>query len=64
MKSIRSPVDVVFSVGWQIVVDDQRNLLDVNATGQQVGGDQHPGGASPELPHDHITLLLVHVTVL
>lgn len=33
-------------------------------THQEVSSDQHSAGAGPELPHDHVTLLLVHVAVL
>jgi len=39
------------------------HLLDVNAAGEQVGGDEHPGGAAAELPHDDIPRVLVHVSV-
>lgn len=56
-------VDVVLTVGGEIVVDDQGNLLDVDTTGQKIGGDQDTGGAGSELLHDQITLTLVHVTV-
>lgn len=31
------PVDIVFSVGWQVIVDDQRDLLDVNTSGLSGG---------------------------
>ena len=51
------PVDVVLPVAGEVIVDDQGHLLDVNTTGQQVGGDQHTAGPGPELAHDHITLL-------
>ena len=57
-------MDVVFSVGGQVVVDDQGDLLDVDASGQQVGGDEDSGRARAELAHDDVTLLLVHVAVL
>merc|ERR1712087_881019 len=57
------PVDVVFSVGRQVVVDDQRDLLDVDTSGQQVSGDQDTGGPGAEFSHDDVPLLLVHVAV-
>merc|ERR1711931_452999 len=57
------PVNVVFPVGWQIIVDDERHLLNVNTTGQQVSCDKDTGGTRTELSHDHVSLLLVHVTV-
>lgn len=56
-------VDVVLAVGGEVVVDDQRDLLDVDATSQQVGGDEDTRGARAELLHDKVTLGLVHVTV-
>merc|ERR1719234_1549646 len=57
------PVDVVLPVGGQVVVDDQGDLLDVNATREQVSRDENSGAAAAELPHDHVPLLLVHVPV-
>lgn len=56
-------VDVVLTVGRQVVVDDQRDLLDVDTTGQEVSGNQDPRGAGAELLHDNVTLALLHVTV-
>ena len=57
-------MNVIFSICGQVVVDDERDLLDVDTAGQQVGGDEDSGRAGPELAHDHVTLLLVHVSVL
>ncbi len=37
------PVDVVFTMVGQIVVDHEGNLLDVNTTSQEIGGDQDAG---------------------
>lgn len=56
-------VDVVLTVGGQIVVDDQGNLLDIDTTGQKVGGDQDTGRSGTELLHNQVTLTLVHVSV-
>jgi hypothetical protein len=36
-------VDVEFSVVWQVVVDDQWDLLDVDAASPHVGRDQNAG---------------------
>jgi len=47
-----SPMDVVLPVDRQVVVDDQRDLLNVDTSGQQVCGDENSA------------LLLVHVSVL
>ena len=59
-----SPVNVVLPVGGEVIVDDAGDLLDVDAPGEQVGGDEHTGGPGAELTHDHVALLLVHVAVL
>lgn len=56
-------VDVVLAVGREVVVDDQGDLLDIDTTGEKVGGDEDTGRTRAELLHDHITLTLVHVTV-
>lgn len=56
-------VDVVLAVSGQVVVDDQGDLLNVDTTGEKVGGDQHTGGAGAELLHDDVTLALVHIAV-
>lgn len=61
--STTDSVDVVLSVGWKIVVDDQGNLLDINTTGQKISGDQDTGRSRSELLHNQITLSLVHITV-
>mmetsp|Transcript_20996 Transcript_20996/g.42655 ORF Transcript_20996/g.42655 Transcript_20996/m.42655 type:complete len:386 (+) Transcript_20996:219-1376(+) len=58
-----NPVDVVLPVGGEVVVDDQRHLLHVNATREEIGGDEHAGGAGAELAHDELSPLLVHVAV-
>ncbi|GKT55011.1 hypothetical protein ColTof4_08128 [Colletotrichum tofieldiae] len=55
-------VDVVLAVGGEVVVDDQGNLLDVDTTGQEVGGDQDTRRSGTELLHNQVTLSLVHVT--
>ena len=57
-------VDVVLPVCGEIVVDDKRNLLHVNTTRKQIGGDQDARRAGAELLHQDLALLLVHVTVL
>ena len=57
-------MDVIFPISWKIIVDNQRDLLDINSSGQEVSGDEDPGGAGPELLHDQVPALLLHVTVL
>lgn len=61
--STTDSVDVVLTVGWKIVVDDQRDLLDINTTGQKIGGNQNTGRTRSELLHNQITLTLVHISV-
>ncbi|KAH3688873.1 hypothetical protein WICPIJ_000143 [Wickerhamomyces pijperi] len=56
-------VDVVFLVGWQVVVDNQGDLLDIDTSGQQIGGDQDSGGTGSELLHDGVSFLLGQVGV-
>ena len=56
-------VNVVLTVGGQVVVDDQGNLLDVDTTGQQVSGNQDTRRTGTELLHDNVTLGLLHVSV-
>lgn len=56
-------VDVVLTVGREVVVDDQGHLLHVDTTGEQVGGDEDTGRARAEFLHDDVALALVHVTV-
>jgi hypothetical protein len=57
------PVDVVLLGGREVVVDDERDLLDVDTTGEEVGGDEDPRRARAELLHDDLALALLHVTV-
>merc|ERR1740139_645371 len=54
-------VQVVLQVLRQVVVDDERHLLHVDPACEQICGDEHPGGARAELPHDEVALLLVQV---
>lgn len=56
-------MDVVLAVSGKVVVDDQGDLLNVDTTGKEIGGDEDTGRSGTELFHDDITLGLVHVTV-
>jgi hypothetical protein len=56
-------VNVVFAVAGQVVVNNQRHLLNVDTAGKQIGGDEHTGGARAELLHDELTAGLVEVAV-
>ena len=57
-------MNVVLAVGWQVVVDDERDLLDVDTACEQVCGDEHTTRARAELAHDHVSVLLLHLAVL
>jgi hypothetical protein len=56
-------MDVVLAVGRQVVVDDQGDLLDIDATSQQVSGNKNTRRPRSELLHDQITLVLVHISM-
>ena len=56
-------MDVVLTVGGEVEVDNQGDLLHVDTTGEQIGGDEDAGGTRTELAHDDVTLALVHVSV-
>ncbi len=56
-------VDIELSVSWKVIVDDQRNLLDIETSAPKVSCNEDPRVALPELTHYSISLLLVHVSV-
>lgn len=56
-----NPVDVLGSVGGEVVVDDEVDLLDVDAPAEEIGGDEDAGGAGAELLHDVDALGHLHV---
>jgi hypothetical protein len=56
-------VNVLLEVARQVVVDNERNLVDINTTGQKVGGDENTGRARAELSQDNLTLLLGDITM-
>ena len=57
------PVNVELAVVGQVVVDDERDLLHVDAARPHVRGDEHPAHAAAELLHDGVALRLLHVAV-
>ncbi len=57
-------MDVVLSIGGEVIVYDEGHLLDVNASRQQISGNQDSTGSGTELSHDDIPLVLIHVTML
>ena len=56
-------MDVELTIVGKIVVDDERDLLDVNTTGPNISGDEDSRLAASELLHDGVSLLLRHVSV-
>lgn len=56
-------VDIVLTVCWEIVVDDQGDLLNIDTTCQKISSDQDTGRTGTELLHNQVTLTLVHITV-
>jgi len=56
-------VDIIFAVCGQVVVDYQGDLLNINSSGQQIGGDQNSGTSASELLHDDISLRLIHISM-
>ena len=44
-SSTADTMDVVLPVGGQVIVNDKGNLLYVDTTSEQVGGDEHTGRA-------------------
>lgn len=57
-------MNVVLTVGGKVIVDDQRHLLDIDASCQEISCDQHSARARAELTHNEVSLLLVHVSML
>ena len=49
---------VALPVHGQIVVEDQRHLVDIDAARQEIGGDQNATGTRTETLHDLAPLLL------
>ncbi|RNA29565.1 hypothetical protein BpHYR1_041898 [Brachionus plicatilis] len=56
-------VNVELAIVGQVVVDHQRHLLHVDASGPHVRRDQHSAHATSELFHDRISFRLFHVPV-
>jgi len=56
-------MEVVLLLLGEVIVDDEGDLLDVDTTGEEVGGDEDTGGSGAEGVHDVLTLQLGHLTV-
>ena len=56
-------VDVVLAVVGIVIVDDKLDVVDVEASGGDVGGDEDGGAAALELAQHPLPLLLLLVSV-
>ena len=56
-------VQVGFRRGGHVVVDDVRQMLDVEAASRDVGRDQHVGLLRAKESHDAVSLPLLHPAV-
>jgi hypothetical protein len=62
-SSSTDSVDVVLLLDGELVVDDETNLLYINTSSKQIGGDEYSHSTLSELLHDDISLDLVHFSV-
>jgi len=56
-------VNVVLQISGQIVVDDQRNLLDIDSSSKEISGDEDSGRSSSEFIQNDISFLLSNISV-
>jgi hypothetical protein len=63
IAQFNSPMNIVLANTRQIIINDERHLLNVNTTSEQVSGDEDTRRSRTELLHDHVTLSLIHLTV-
>lgn len=56
-------MDIVLLLEWELVVDDETNLLDIDTSSEEIGGNEDSSGSSSELLHDSVSLDLVHLTM-
>ena len=57
------PVDIIFTMVGQIVIDYEGNLLNVNTASKEIGSNQNARRSRSELAHNNVTFLLFHFTV-
>ena len=57
------PMDVILRVVGDVVVDDQRYVGDVDAAGDDVGGDEDGYLAVAKIKHDLVALVLLEIGV-
>ena len=58
------PVNVIFTIGGKVVVNNKGDLLNINSSCQQISSNENSGRTRTEFSHDHVALFLVHVTML
>jgi len=56
-------MNVVLLLVWKFVVNNETNLLDINTSSKEIGGDKDSGGTSSEFLHDGVSLDLIHLSV-
>ena len=56
-------MDVIFAIVGIVIVNDELDIVDVEASGGDVGGDEDGGAAGLELAQHPLPLLLLFVTV-
>ena len=61
--SSTNSMDIVLLSVWQLVVDNETNLLYINTSSKKIGGDKNSSGTSSELLHNGVSLLLFHLSV-
>jgi hypothetical protein len=62
-SSSTDSVNVVLLSLGEFVVHDETDLLDIDTSGKEIGGDEHTDGSLSELLHDNVSLDLVHFSV-
>lgn len=61
--SSTNSMDVVLLVVWELVVDDESDLLHIDSSGKQVSGNEHANRSRSELLHNNLSLGLLHLSV-
>ena len=62
-RKLTDPVNVVLAVVGVVVVDDELDVVHVEATGGNIGSNEDGCGTSLELAEDPVPLLLLLVAV-
>mmetsp|Transcript_5413 Transcript_5413/g.7986 ORF Transcript_5413/g.7986 Transcript_5413/m.7986 type:complete len:235 (+) Transcript_5413:227-931(+) len=56
-------MNVILTIGGQIEIDHQTDLLHVDPTRQEVRGNQHTAASTSKFAHNDVTFALIHVSV-